>query len=270
MTDEASLPTARQHRRARRLVDAHFRGAISPVNERWMRGHLTGCGPCRERYERRQHLAAVDPQGRLNARERLARGLGLPPAKGNVRPRLFGAWVAVPATALLLLLGFGMERQVWPPPQARGVDSGIRSQLLVYEIGRGGPVRPALRQIHRDSGLAFAYVNAAHRRRLMIFGVDENRRVFWYQPAWTDQRDNPAAVPVADDEAVHEIPQAVTHALRGRQLQLFAAFGDQPLTVRDVEAAVKRAAGGDHGRLDIALPGWELTSFPLALTEEAP
>jgi hypothetical protein len=113
-------------------------------------------------------------------------------------------------------------------------------------------------------------MNAAHRQRLMIFGVDEDRRVFWYQPAWTDPRDNPAAVPVADDAAVHEIPQAVTHPLRGRRLQLFGAFGDQPLTVRDVEAAIKRASLDVNGRFDVTLPGWDVKSFPLALTEAAP
>ena len=263
----------RGHRRARRLVDAHFRGDISPANERWMRGHLADCAPCRDRYERWQHLAAVDPHGRPSARQRLARGLGLAPARAGVRVGPFGAWAAIPVTAFVLCVGLGLGRHLSrldSPPQARGGDPGLRSQLLVYEIGRGGPVRPAIRQIQRDSGLAFAYVNTAHRQRLMIFGVDEDRRVFWYQPAWTDARDNPAAVPVADDVAVHEIPQAVTHPLRGRRLQLFAAFGDQPLTVREVEAAVKRAAPAGDGRFDVALPGWDVSSVPLSLTEAPP
>ncbi len=194
-------------------------------------------------------------------------------ARAGARPRLFGAWGAIPAAALALCLGIGFGLHLSRPalpPQARGGDPGVHSQLLVYEIGRGGPVRPAIRQIRRDSGLAFAYVNAAHRRRLMIFGVDEDRRVFWYQPAWTDPRDNPAAVPVADDAAVHEIPQAVTHPLRGHQLRLFGAFGDQPLTVREVEAAVKRTASDASGRFDVALPGWDVNSLQLALTEAAP
>jgi hypothetical protein len=103
----------------------------------------------------------------------------------------------------------------------------------------------------------------------MIFGVDDDRRVFWYQPAWTDPRDNPAAVGVVDDDAVHEIPQAVTHPLRGHQLQLFSAFGDQSLTVREVESAVKRAESDTEGRFQVALPGWEVTSIQLALTEAA-
>ena len=238
-----------------------------------MRVHLGGCAPCRDRYERRQHLAAVDPDGRLPARERLARGLGVASARPGPRPRLVGAWGAIPAAAVLLCLGIGLGRHPShpsPAPQARGGDPGLHSQLLVYEIDRGGPVRPAIRQIRRDSGLAFAYVNAAHRQRLMIFGVDESRRVFWYQPAWTDPRDNPAAVPVADDAAVHEIPQAVTHPLRGHQLRLFGIFGDQALTVREVEAAVRRVASDPNGRFDVALPGWDVNSVQLGLTEAAP
>ena len=267
------LSGSREHSRASRLVDVHFRGDISSTNERWMRAHLNGCASCRDRYERRQHLTAVDPEGRLSARERLGRGLGLAPMPATVRTRRLGAWGAIPAAALLLCLGIGLGRQLSHPalpPQARGGDPSLHSQLLVYEIGRGRPVRQALRQIRRDSGLAFAYLNAAHKQRLMIFGVDDHRHIFWYQPAWTDPRDDPAAVPLAEDAAVHEIPQAVTHPLRGGHLQLFGAFGDQPLTVREVEAAVRRAAPDANGRFDVALPGWDVNSFQLALTEAAP
>ena len=48
-------------RRYRRLVDAHFRGRLSPPGEREMRGHLVTCGPCRAHYDRHLLLARVDP-----------------------------------------------------------------------------------------------------------------------------------------------------------------------------------------------------------------
>ncbi|HEY0707147.1 MAG TPA: zf-HC2 domain-containing protein [Polyangia bacterium] len=262
-----------QHRRAHKLMNAHFRGDISPGNERWMRGHLLGCAGCRKHYERHLHLAAVDPCGRLPARDRLARGLGLLPGPSRTRVPSLTAWTAIPATAFVFLLGLGMlwrSSETTPSLQARGDSPSLPSQLLVYEISRGGPVRKAIGKIRRDSALAFAYVNTAQKQRLMIFGVDEDRRVLWYQPAWTDARDNPVAVPVATDVEVHEIPQAVTHPLRGRTLQVFGAFGDQPLTVREVEAAVKRANPDADGRLQVALPGWDLIRFQLALAEATP
>jgi len=88
----------------------------------------------------------------------------------------------------------------------------------------------------------------------------------WYQPAWTDAHDNPVGIAIAADDAVHEIPQAVTHRFRGRRVQLFGLFGDQDLTVRDVEAAVGRMPVDGWGRLRLTLPGVEITQLALALS----
>ncbi|MFP2959625.1 hypothetical protein ACLEPN_17730 [Myxococcus sp. 1LA] len=58
------------------LVDRHFSGRIAPPDERRMREHLPDCAHCRERYERQLLLARLDPSA-LDARTRLARGLGI-------------------------------------------------------------------------------------------------------------------------------------------------------------------------------------------------
>lgn len=171
------------------------------------------------------------------------------------------------AACLCVVAGLGLGRQRAALPQARSA-AGPASQLLVYEVDRRHASRQATGRIDRGSALAFAYANAAHRRRLLVFGVDEDRRVYWYHPAWSDARENPVAVPIEDDGALHEIPQAVTHALAGRRLEIFAAFGDDALSVRDVEAALARAPADAAGRPVVTLPGWDVTRYELALAGE--
>ena len=262
-----------------RLVDAHFRAGTTLASERRMRGHLLACADCRKRYDRHLHLAAVDPGAVLPARTRLAHGLGL--QLPSTRPWTGVGWLraatAVAAISLCAIIGLGLFlRQHTSVPQARGGAVTRTSQLLVYEIAKSDTigtgrirnvgVRQALLEIDRGSGLAFAYVNSAHKHRLLVFAVDDNRHVYWYHPAWTDARDNPVGVAIVPDDAVHEISQAVTHRLAGQRLQLFGAFSDETLSVRDVEAAVARAPSDEQGLLRVALPGSEITRLAFALS----
>ena len=231
-----------------------------------MREHLVTCADCRDHYERHLHLVALDPGGALPRDERLARGLGLPPADAakRVSARWLGlAFSASVACAFALMIVAGRQH---PALQARGAAAAPGSQLLVYEVtgGRSAAVRPAS-SIHADSALAFAYANISHRRRLMVFAVDEARRVYWYHPGWEKPADNPTAVDIERDDAVHELPQAVTHRFSGRRLQLWGVFMDRPMSVREIEALVARAPA-DQGRgirFDVA--GADVTRFDLQL-----
>jgi len=262
-----------------RLVDAHFRAGTTLASERRMRVHLLACVDCRQRYDRHLYLAAVDPGSVLPARTRLAHGLGLqlPSTRSQTGAGWLSAATAVAAIGICAIIGLGLFlRQRSSEPQARGGAVTRTSQLLVYEIaksdatGTGGirsvGVGQALSEIDRSSGLAFAYVNVAHKRRLLVFAVDDNRHVYWYHPAWTDARDDPVGIAIVPDDAVHEIPQAVTHRLAGQWLQLFGAFSDEILSVRDVEAAVARAPSDEQGLLQVALPGSEITRLAIALS----
>jgi MFS transporter, DHA1 family, tetracycline resistance protein len=60
----------------RALVERHFAGTISQVEERSMRPHLPACESCRTYYERHLVLSRLDPDA-LAAEERLGRGLGI-------------------------------------------------------------------------------------------------------------------------------------------------------------------------------------------------
>lgn len=257
---------AGRHRRSRRLIDLHFRGRSSPTLERDLRGHLTDCADCGAYYERQLLLAAADPETAIHPRDRLAAALGLHPARHDRRPGPRWWALAAPAAACLfaiLIVGLHRPRSEW---QARGRQAP-RSQLLAYEVSKGGVVRQASHQIGSDSGLAFAYANIAHKRHLLVFAVDETRHVYWYHPAWDDAASDPTAVVIERDEAVHEIPQSVFHRFRGHRLEVFGAFVDGPISVRQVEAAIARAPVEADGRLVLTLPGAELTRLQLSLAE---
>jgi len=260
---------ARECRATRSAIDAHFRGRPASGAERRMRLHVSGCAACRAYYERHLLLAAADPGAALHAHERLARGLGLGRAV-DIRARVGWrrALGAAAALGLFALVGVRLMRPQGPEAQARGPASPP-SQLLVYAIAprSSAAVRvTAGTPLEREGRLAFAYVNIAHKRRLMVFAVDEHRHVFWYHPAWQDGRDDPVGVPIAADEAVHEIPQAVRHRFEGERLQLFGVFDDRDTSVREVEAAVARAPLDGRGELSLTLPAAQITSLPLTLS----
>ncbi len=252
-------------RRCRRLVDAHFRGRLSPPGEREMRGHLVTCGPCRAHYDRHLLLARVDPDDALPMHDRLARGLGLSPLRTVHRLPFYrsGVLAAVSAIAVAcaVVLVIGLHRQ--PGLEPRGATPG--SQLLVYELMAGETPRPVVSQIHADAGLAFAYANIGRKRRLMVFGVDDDRRVYWYQPAWQNQTEHPVAVEIARDDKLHEIPQSTTHHFAGRRLQIFGVFLDQAMSAPDMEDLVAHAPSDEKGRLRVPIPGADVTRLDLDL-----
>ena len=262
---------ARECRATRSAIDAHFRGRPASEAERRMRLHVSGCAACRAYYERHLLLAAIDPGVALPSHQRLARGLGLSgtaPVSARARFGWRTALGAAAALGLFALVGLRVLRTPGPAPQARGTASPP-SQLLVYAIA---PLSSAVARVtagtrlDRNGSLAFAYVNVAHKRRLMVFAVDEHRHVFWYHPAWQDVRDDPVGVPIAADEGVHEIPQAVRHRFEGERLQLFGVFDDRDTSVREVEAAVARAPLDAHGQLALTLPAAQITSLLLTLS----
>jgi hypothetical protein len=249
-------------RRYQRLIDAHFAGRPSPAGEQDLRRHLVTCGPCRAYYDRHLLLERVDRNGALPMSERLGRGLGL----SYVSPRAWYPWPllgagALAACVLLLFLGLHGTKD-W---QARGGKPG--SQLLVYELGQGKAPQPVGPVLRRDSSLAFAYANIAHKQRLMVFAVDvdDSRRVYWYHPAWDSAADNPTALPIAGDDAVHEIPQAIAHRFGGRHVQLFGVFMDRPLSTREMEAFVADAPTDAERRLQLHVSGADVTRLDLDL-----
>jgi len=253
------------HQLQQKFIDRHFAGRGALADERDMRGHLVGCADCRDYYERHLRLAAVDPQAALDRGERLARGLALharPAPTAAPRRRLFMALGVVGACAVVAMVA---GRRPAPDTQARSGIAAPRGQLLAYEMPKGATARQAGAEIRADSALAFAYANVAHRGRLMVFAVDEGRRVYWYHPAWQDPADDPVAVGIERDDAVHELPHAITHRFTGRRLRLFGVFVDRALSAREVEGRVVRAPVDAQGRLRLDIPEADVTAADVAL-----
>jgi hypothetical protein len=253
-------PPDRQHRR---LIEAHFRGRISTGGEREMRMHLVGCGDCRAYYDRHLRLAHVDPQAALPAAERLARGLGLSPPGPGGRGRRGWLALAAAATCAVGFLAVGRGGAPADPQPRGGVAPG--SQLLVYEVAKETAAHPVGAELRADGGLAFAYANIGHKQRLMVFAVDEGRRVYWYHPGWQSPAEDPTAVAIERDDAFHELPQAIAHRFGGRRLQLFGVFLDRAMSVREMEALVARAPSDGQGRIQLGVAGADVTRLELTL-----
>lgn len=218
------------------LVDRHFAGRIRPDDERRLRQHLPECQACGDRYRRRLLLARIDPAAEPAA-DRLARGLGLRPRRRSavLLPAALAACVAAAGVALFLTAG------TVPAFAPRGPTA---SRLLIYRIPSGGTPVPAVGELRRQDELAFAYENPRGRRFLLIYGVDDTGRVYWFHPAWPAGAPPAASIPISTDGGVHELPEAIGHDYAGGELTIHAVFSDVPLSVAEVDtwAAAHRDA----------------------------
>jgi hypothetical protein len=220
-------------------VDAHFAGRGSPPREQAMRAHLVTCQDCRARYDRHLQLAALDRRS-LSFEERMALGLGL--------RRRWPAWtstaVAAMAVGVVLLVArtrseSGMQSRAG---QAGALVLRLDAQTEIIGFRTGGNA-PALsgRRLHASEELAFAYRNGGRWPRLMVFARDENGVVYWFHPQWTDPAADPQAVPIEQDAALRELTTAVSHRFSGQRLSICALGVREPLSVREVEVALKSA-----------------------------
>lgn len=212
-------------------VDRHFAGTLHPAAERLLREHLPACEECRRTYERHLLLASLDPKA-LNPEERLARGLGLRPARAAPR-RSQALGLLAAAAALTAVLGLPLLKRDGFATRGTGA-APAPVHLSVYRW-EGGKAVPVESEIGEDDELAFAYENRAGRRRLLVVGVDEHRHYYWFFPAWKDPAQNPEAIPIAPAERPQELTEAISHGLDGERLTLRAIFTDEALTVREVE-----------------------------------
>jgi len=252
------------HQTARAAISAHFAGRVSPAAEAGMREHLPTCAECRDCYRRHHLLSRLDPAA-PPAQERIARALGFAPrrAPGPARWLAFSLPLAGAVAAALVVWAPGErsrgDHAVAEAPVARGaaVTAERAPRLFVYRFDGGGTaarapqrVAPQLvdHSVRGNDELAFAYSNPAGRRYVAIFGVDDERRVYWFHPAWPVGTPAPRAIAAAPGPGPHELPEAIHHDLAGRRLTIRAAFADRPLAVGDIEAAVQ-SAGADSGAL---------------------
>jgi hypothetical protein len=230
----------------RALVARHFAGTIAPPEERALRQHLPVCDACRGFYERHQLFSELDPQA-LSPEERIGRGLGLraggPGHPWKMVATAAAALAAVAAVALLVLSRAPRDDGF----AARGgplAAMPAESRVFIYDVSGAPRMLRAGDAFGKRDELALSYENDAGKARLMVFGVDEHRHVYWFYPAWTTGTDDPVAVAVAPDAQRHELPDAVRHAFDGSALEVHALFVDAPLSVKQVESLVAHQPAG--------------------------
>ena len=219
-------------------IDRHFEGAISASDERAMREHLPLCAACHAHYERWLLLSRLDPEA-LRPEVRIGRGLGLRSRTRVIRPLgvALAATLVAAAAAVLLSVHSGGGSLAFT---ARGGKPQIQfSRVFVYDVRPGKPAELASGTVARGDELAFAYENGAAKTRLMIFGVDEHRHVYWFYPAWVSETENPVAIPIERDALRHELPEAVRQKFDGARLEIRSLFVDTPVTVAQVEAMIQ-------------------------------
>ena len=223
----------------RALVDAHFAAEGSKRDEERLRGHLPECDACRRRYDRLLLLSTMDPRAK-SAEDRLARGLGLHESRA-MRAMYFSL---ATASAALLAVVLMPRHEARPDSEftSRGSVSTRpemdRAQLLIYRVdGAHLPHELAGKMSVRDE-LAFGYRNPFGKKRLMVFGVDEHRHVYWYHPAWRSREENPSAVPIEGSAQARELPESIAQALDGASLTIYGVFTDEAWTVRTIEQRI--------------------------------
>jgi hypothetical protein len=246
--EETREPIRDPHHAIRRAIAAHFSAAGRPSDEQALRAHLPSCVACHRIYERHLLLAKLDPAA-VPAQDRLARGLGL----ARVRPRAGGRAAFGWATLAGAAVAAAITLLATPGPTSpaggfasRGLPVTALPELLVYRIAAGsGASEPATDRVRAGDELAFAYRNPGGKRHLLVFAIDEHRHVYWYHPEWSRPADDPRAVSLSVEPALHELPAAVIQRFDGDELTIHALFTDREMTVRQVEGAFAAAAG--HG-----------------------
>lgn len=239
----------------RSLVDTHFRGEISPKDERRMREHLGECAACKSHYRKRQLLAKMDPEA-ASPEDRLAKGLGFTTERTEQKRGSLVSWpMVVSALAVAAALVFVLRSPRDEGFHARGpstlnTDAASESSIGIYRVSDRKPLSSGS-SFRRDDELAFSYANTSHKPYVMIFGVDEGDRVYWFYPAWTDESENPMAVKTDPVQVSAVFPEAIKHGFQGSKLTIHGLFLDDPQTVRDVEAALRdRRLRGMQGAID--------------------
>lgn len=252
--------------RRRSQVDAYFAGRLPPRHQPDWRSHLEGCEGCRLHFVRHQKLAALDPAA-LPLQDRVGRALGVRRPGGPVlgllgRPVLAGAL----ALGVLLLAGrawltSGISRDFaarGPADPLALILSTPGVELLAYRTDQPAATLQ-MGQLPGTAELAFAYRNRGGWPFLMVFARDELGNVYWYHPLWTDGRSDPQAVAMSTSSAgLHELPHAVSHQYKGRQLTLCALVSTQPLSVRQVEQQLPASDQTPVAQL-LSAPGRETT-----------
>jgi len=245
--------------RWRRRIDEVVLGRLSTDGWERLRGHLRGCEPCRDRYnravlvERMLHggppaLAGPSPP----ELERIGASLFAAAETHRPWPRRAMAWLAptprwmalatvAAAVALVPLVARGPR--VTPPEeiQARGGTvevarrAGLRAFCLDGERVQALDPRGDVPRCARHANLKLTVTNPGGWPRVFLVGVDAQHAIKWYEPR-PPESESVAAPNEADAPVGGAVRLEVNHA--AGLVRIYALFSDRPVAATEVEAAV--------------------------------
>jgi hypothetical protein len=244
-----------------------------------VRAHIDSCEACaRQRVSLRQVLgdlrdagdAGRDAEAFVAGVEAAARRVGAPRPAGGMRPRArwagLGVAVVAAAAAAVALVPAGLRLGARRPEAGDGVPGTVTArggaaaarlgaEVLLVRDGRLGPV--AGQAVGRSDALAVRVTNLSGRTvHLMAFGRDAAGDVHWLYPGYRDERANPSSVAIASgvqDRLLDEVVQPDAPA--AGPLRLVTLVSEQPLTVKEVEARLAKAAPAPTAALAGLFPG---------------
>jgi hypothetical protein len=247
--------------RWRQLIDEVILGELAAAQWERLRGHLRGCDPCRERYNR-----AVLAERMLHGGP-AALGAPSPPELERIGASLFAAvearrplwqrargWLASPrhlgalvaaAAALALVPLIARGPSLAPPRefQARGGapaverPAGVRAFCLDGERVTALDPKGGVPACDRASHLKLTVSNAGDWSRVFLVGIDDAHALKWYapRPPESESVEAPAGPDAVDAPVGGAVRLAVNHA--PGPVRIFALFSDKPVRAAEVEAA---------------------------------
>ena len=117
------------------------------------------------------------------------------------------------------------------------------ADVSAFQARPEGETRRLGSSMAADAALVFSYRNAAGRSHLLIFGVGQDGRIYWYHPQWQDPARPPLAIAAQQGPQSFALTTAVRHPIVGERLTLHALLLDEAPSVQDVERRLAEAHG---------------------------
>ncbi|MBW1809652.1 MAG: hypothetical protein JRJ87_15765 [Deltaproteobacteria bacterium] len=168
----------------------------------------------------------------------------LSPAKPVRRAWLLAGSAACLSAALVFFLWPAATQDESTRIRTRGGLSSDTDRWVSLKVLRATEegYQQVSRKISSDDALAFVYDNRLESQHdyLMVLGVSERGRVYWYYPAYQQAGQNPQSIRIEKSKWSVQLPDQVRHQLNPGRLRIFALFTRQALDVEMVESIIKR------------------------------
>lgn len=240
--------------------------------------HAKGCTSCRAREGYLSRLISILAHLELPADEAFVQSVAA--RLNEPRPRLRFAATAMLAAAAALAVSIWIARPA-PSPRPdftpRGVAApaaGTGRHMGFEAFVHPGSRAQARRPLHEGDalapgdGLSFLIYNRNHQEgRFLLFGVDAERTVHWFYPAYLAPGTDPTSPVLAAEPEVVSLSEGVTpdHPAAG-DFQVVAVFAPEELRVQRVEQLLSE---GSLDALRQQYPGAEIQIIRARMTRPA-